>query len=573
MKVATRRMAGFGLALTMFAGVAAAMPPVMDRLPTDAAMVVVIPSVEQLEKDVKSVAQLVGQPLPVGAEALLSQMGITSGFNKGGSMVMVLNQIPDEDAPGEPDMLVLVPTGDYAGLLKSYDATPSGGIDEIEMPGGDKGFIKKLEGGYAVMAPKKSLVEKFSGSPGSEGKFKAMLGSRATTLTDSGDAFIVLNVDVARPQITKMINSAMENMGDQMEMMGGGGMNVKAFEYFSKMMVEESTAIVASINIDNVGVSFDIGANFKPGSRLAGVAVGGGKSGALLSKLPAQPYLFAMAMDTSNPGLKGIIEKMPKGEAADAMPGMDMQSLMKNSDGNSMIIGIPSGGLMGGLMTRTVTFSATKDTGAAVAEFKKTLSAMSEEKIAATKYETGAAEVEGVKVDAWEMKMSMGDEPQMAQVMMGLFGPAGGPTGYLATTDGGIIQTFSKSADLMASAMKAAKGEGSFAKDQLVSQIGAKLPEGRMFEGYIGVKGIIESVLPMAAMFMGTQVKFDMPAQVPPVAMGLAASEGGAVGSFYVPNQTIKTVADLVRAFEEAQNRGEEGDEEPEAKPAKKPGF
>ncbi len=49
MKVATRRIAGFGLALTLFAGAAAAMPPVLDRLPTDAALILAIPSVDQLE--------------------------------------------------------------------------------------------------------------------------------------------------------------------------------------------------------------------------------------------------------------------------------------------------------------------------------------------------------------------------------------------------------------------------------------------------------------------------------------------------------------------------------------------
>jgi hypothetical protein len=577
MLAARRVTAAFSLALCSLAGSALAMPAIMDRLPADAAITVVVPSVEQLEKDIKAVAELIGQPLPIGIEALVSQVGITSGFNKAGSMVIVMPELPVDG--GEQQMLFMVPTSDYAGLLKGFEVKPSGGVDEVQLPTGEPGFVKSLDGGYAVVGGDKGVVEKFTGAGGSAAKFEAMVGDAGKTLGASGDFFIVVNVDKIRPVLKEGFDNAMKEMVDQMAMMGGGDveqMNPEAAKWMGEMFISETKSIVASVNIDTMGVSLDLGANFNAGSRLAKVTAAAGNSSALLAKLPAGPYLLAAAIDSSAPGFKEFIKAMPKPKNPSA-PGMDFGAGLEKVDGASVVVGIPAGGLMGGLLTRTVSYTATSDYPGAVGEMKKALGAMKDAKIGDGKFTEGGAEVDGKKLDVWEMRVNADpDNPQMVQMMMGLFGPAGGPNGYMASVDGGYITTYSKSSELAGLTLKAVQGQGTLSgEDKVLAQVAGKLPRGRSAEFYVGIKGILDSVMPMVPMITGRPIRFDMPPTIPPVAGAITPQNGGAVASIYLPNATIKTVAGLIKAFEEAGNQEDEENEPMggDEKKGDKPGF
>lgn len=577
MLVARRLSAVFGLALCTLAGTAAAMPAVLDRVPTDAAIVVAVPSVDQLEKDIKAVAELVGQPLPVGVEAILSQMGITTGFNKAGAMVIVMNELPVDG--GEKSTLVLVPTSDYAGLLKGFETKPSGGIDEVKMPTGESAFVRSLDGGYAIVGADKALVEKF-GPGGHAAAHEKAIGPAGKSLADNSDMFIVVNVEKIRPLLKQGFDSAMETMAAQMAMMAGGDeaqMNPEAAKFLGEMFIADTQALVASVNIDTMGISMDLGFNFKADSKLAKAAGSGGNSSALIAKLPAMPYLFAAAADFSSPDFKELLRSIPKPKNAADM-GIDLNAGIEHANGTSIIAGIPSGGLMGGVLTRTVSFQATTDYAGSMTALRKGLDAMKIAKAGEGKFTEAGAEVDGQKVDVWEMKLNADpDNPQMMQGMMAMFGPAGGPSGYIAKVDGGYIQTYSKSSELASAAMKSAKGEGSLAQDKVISQVADKLPKGRRAEFYIGVKGILDSTLPMVAMFTGQQLKFDMPPTVPPVAGAITPMGGGVVATIYLPNQTIKTVAQVVKAFEDSRNQAENGDEDMGnrggQKKGDKPGF
>lgn len=580
MNAARRLVAGFALALSFVAGTATAMPPILDRVPADAALIVAVPNVEQLETNVKAVADLIGMPLPVGVEALLMQVGITNGFNKAGSMVLVMASIPDEEAMGPPDMLLLIPTSNYENLLKSYNLKPSGGIDEITMPkGDDKGYVKALSDGYAVMGPVKASVEKFSGQAGNAEVLRKLIGKAGTALADRGDAFVVLNVEKARPFMKKIFEEGLQRATDQMAMFGGGdetAFNLDAPKFIANTLMAETQAIVAGISMDNMGVALELGANFQPGSRLAKIASGTGKAAALLARLPSQPYLLAAAGDFSSPDLKAFVKDIPRPKAVTGMEGINVAGAIDRNDGASVVIGVPPGGLMGGLFTRTVTFKATSDPEGAVQALQATLDAMKKADLAEVKFTPDAETIEGTKVSTWEMKLRTDGNPQMGQAMGLFFGPSGGPSGYIAPVKGGFIQTYSKNKDLAGKALKAAGGGDTLSGEKLIDQISKKLPDGRMAEAYLGVKTIIESTLPMVSMFTGMQVKYDLPPSLPPVALAVTPAEGGAIVTVYVPNQTIKTAAGVAKAFKDAANRGEGGDEEkdvPGKKPEKKPGF
>lgn len=576
MKRSPRLVAGFGMALCLLTGTATAMPPVMDRVPTGAAIVIGAPSIENLEKNIKSVAALVGAPLPGGVEDLLGQLGIKEGFNKAGSLVLVLMEAPKEDDQNPPKMIVLVPTNDYAGLLKGLGATATAGVDEVNMPtGGEPGYFKKIEGGYAALSPQKDLLEKYTGQPGKNAEHSKFVGSIGDRLADTGDVFIILNIDSMRDLIKKGADEAFKEAADNMAMVGGAEGNMDGAKFMTTMLIDQTQSIVASMKVDGLGISADLGFNFKAGSSLAKTASRAGTASNLLGKLPNQPYLLALALDLTSPELKQAIADMPKPKDQPGFAGMDLQSTIKNTDGASFLMGVSPGGVMGGLLTASVSYTATKDYAAAVGDFKKSLAAMETSKFATGKYTEGGADVNGAKVDTFDIKISGdADNPQMAQGMMMMFGPGGGPSGYVAKTEGGFYTTYSKSNDLLTSSLKAGKGENSLSKDQLIEQVSKKLPAGSAAIAFIGSKGILDTVQPLVGMFMGGKVKFDMPAQVPPIAAALAPSEGQVQATVFLPSDTLKTFAGYAKALQASQNGG---DGEPEAKndekPNRKPGF
>lgn len=592
MNVARRLSLSFGLGLMLVAGTAAAMPPIMDRVPSSASVVICVPSVENFEKDVKAVGALVGQPIPIGIEQLLGMVGITSGFNKTGSMVIVMNDLPgDEGENGPPDMVALIPTSDYGALIKVVGGTASGGVDKVSV-NDEEAFAKSLEGGYAVIGPTKEVVEKFSGKPGASEAHAKFLGKAGGTVADGSDLFIIVNVDKLRPIIKKGFEAGMEEAEQMMGMFGGmGGMGGEDGEapdpaamlampkYIFNTLLADTQSIVFGVSIDTMGVSFDMGAQFKAGSTMAGVAASPGGATKIMGNLPAQPYLLALAADFSSPALKKFLKAVPKPAGGDGglnFGGVDFDKAIDANDGAGFFLGIPPGGLMGGLFTRALTYQATADADGSLKMMKDALTKMDEAEMASFKYTPGAADIAGVSADLWELKMVADpDNPQAAQMMMGLFGPAGGPAGYIAKVPGGYVQTYAKSKDFAEAAVKATKGEGSLTKDSTVDQIGKKMPSGRVAEAYIGIKGLLDAGIPLLS-FAGMNVDFEVPSQVPPVAAALSPSDGGLIATVYLPSQTIKTVAELAKAVEASQNQDEEDDEEmgggqkPEGN---KPGF
>lgn len=561
--------------LALFAGAAQAVPPVLDKVPAEAALVVAIPSVDGLEKDLRTVAQWVGFPLPFGVDQALASMGIEGGVNRTGSMALVLVDAPDMEAGGPPNIFMLIPTSDYGALIKGLGGTAGGAVDTVTVDGVEA-FARSLGGGYAAISPVKETIEKLSADGGHTAKHKAFIGDAGDKLADSSDIVFIINGAKMRPLVKEGVREAMQNMKDQMAGMGGeAGLNTAAAEWLVNMVVNDTRAVVAGANIDGVGVSLDSVLAFNEGSKLAAVTSAGGNSAKLMSRLPAQPYLLSMSIDLAHAGLKKFIADMPK--PAEPQPGsMDLPFLAEKTDGLATMVGYAPGGIMAGLFSKAVTFTATSDPAAFIAETKKAMEEMKKAGVGEGTYSEGAAEVAGTKVDTWEVRMSAdADNPMAAQVMMLMFGAAGGPNGYTAKVPGGVIQTMSKSSDLMAAALAASKGESSLATDKLTQQVSDKLPKGRVAESYIGFKAILDSVIPLMTQFGGMQIKYETPQSLPPVGVALAPSGGSIQATLYVPAPVIKTTSEFVRAIYSAGGArgGDPGDDAPPAKDSGQPKF
>jgi hypothetical protein len=408
-----------------------------------------------------------------------------------------------------------------------------------------------------------------------------MVGPAASAMADAADLSIIVNMPAARPFIEQSMKDRMEEMADQMAMMGGEDPNFDAADWVIKGFLTDAKAAVATLNIDKLGAGLDLSFSFAEGSRMAKVAGAAGKATQLMGKLPAGVYLLAGAIDFSSPEVKAFIKefasKMPKEDPAAGGGVADFIKTLDTTSGAAFSMGFAPGGLMGGMLTNTVSYAATSDPAAAVAATRAQFNQMQTDKLATVKWTEGEKEVAGVKVDTYEARLTPSDDnPMAAQIGMMFFGPAGGPSGYIAKVEGGVITTMSKNSALMASAMAAAKGEKSLWSEAMIAQVGEKMPRGRAAEMYIGVKGILDTVLPAAAMFGMPVPALDIPENLPPLALAITPNAGTLQASIYLPAPTLKVMAEVAKAGQEAA-AGMMGEGEPAGRPQRKetgqPGF
>lgn len=564
---------------------ALALPPLVDRAPTDALAIIVVPNFDALQKDLQSMGALMGQPLPFDLNGALMMAGVEKGVKTDGSAALIVfaPKVPAKgekaDADEDPRVVALIPVTEYAALLDNFGKKPGGGVESIEL-NGKPAFLKDLGGGFAALSPTKETLESFGGKPGSKAALEAMVGPAASAMADAADLSIIINMPVARPFIEQSMKERLDEMADQMTMMGGEEPNFDAADWVVKGFLTDARAAVATLNIDKLGAGLDVAFAFTEGSRMAKVAGAAGKASQLLGKLPAGPYLLAGAIDFSSAEVKSYLKefaaKMPKEDPAAGGGMADFLKTLDTTSGAAFSMGFAPGGLMGGMLSATVAYTATSDPAAAVAATRAQFNKMQTDKLATVKWTEGEKEVAGMKVDTYEARLTPSDDnPMAAQFGAMIFGPAGGPSGYIAKVDGGVITTMSKNSALMASAIAASKGEKSLGAETVITQVGDKMPRGRAAELYIGAKGILDTILPAAAMFGMPVPALDIPETLPPLALGITPQAGTLQGSIYLPAPTLKVIAEVAKAAQEAAAgmNGEEPAGRPQRKETGQPGF
>lgn len=563
---------------------AVAMPPVMDRVPAESMVTVAIPDFDALQKDLKALAKLIGQPESADMlDQLLLMAGAEKGLKAGGALALVVAAPTKEqiEASTAPEPVLLVEVTNYADLVGNFGADkPSGGIDAITVNDSPM-FAKDVGNGYAAISSSKEPLEGFSGKTGHLEAHKKMVGAAGDKLADKGDLAIVVNMVAARPLVEKMMAEAAAEMAARAAEMGGQDIpNSKELtEWADKNIIQESRGVVASLQIDNLGVALDMSLSLNEGSRLGKAFAPPGASAGLLNKLPAGPYLAALALDTSSPERKAVLKEFmeliaktqPENPSTTQSTKAFVESLEK-TDGAGVLIGFSPAGLMGGLLVNTMSYTVAKDPAAALAMRKSQVQAALDAKLATGKVENAAAEVNGVKVDSYEMRMTADpNNPFAAQASMMIFGPAGGPSGYFAAVDGGVVETYAKNSQLMGAAMKAAKGENTIAADKPIGMVAERLPKDRIAEVYVGIKGILDGVLPLGAMFMGVQLQVDIPQDLPPVGLAISSRDSVITQSIYLPAPVLKTLGEVAK---QAQGAMQPPENEPGDKPpARQPGF
>ncbi len=556
----------------------------LDRVPGNAALVAAVKDMAGVQAKFENFLTSMGAPMDEeNPAAQLKQLLSTPGVDSKGSLAMAI--MPDAegglDFESDPHFVVLVPVTDYQAFIKGMGGEAGGDITAITI-NGEEGFVKNLGDGYVVMSPMSETLESFTPGKGQAEAHRKSWGKVGRAAAEKADAVFVMNIPMFKDKIEEGLGGLREQM-DMFAQMGMGGgneaqmaMGMEIIETLGTTFANDGQTGLIAARLGETGIHLDITAQFEDGSEVAGFFAKTGSSSSLLSNIPNQPFLMAMAFDSSVPGIKtvlrnlGQIAQKHQGDAPNPM-GIDM-SMLKSIDaidGQATIIGgNPAAMMGGGLLANTSSFVKTSDPKGYVAALKKQTTAadgMQQQGMTfRSSYTDNAVEVNGVKADTWSMRMEMDpNDPNAFQVQMamGMIFGQGGMGGMVAPLDNGVIVTMSQNTPLLTSAIEAAKNGGGLASNDLLKKSQAQLPSARTFEMYLGSKTILDSVGGILAM-MGGGAEFNVPAQLTPIGFAGTTDGGGAGVHIYVPSDVIKAVADIAKSMDQGGDDWEMDDEE-----------
>lgn len=593
--------------LTVLAGTAllclpawADVPGALDRVPTDAVMVAAIRDLDQFHARFGKLLKDLNVPTDDSKFGMALALVETPGINRKGSMALAMmpEAKPEKgaaamdeggDAEEETDeeagpLVMVIPVSDYGAFVKAFGGEAgAGAIVELTGPKDSDAFsgpmfAKDIGGGYAAMGPVKGVVEKFDGSGGHLAAHTKTLGVVGGRIADKADTIIVANVVAVGPKVREGFAGMKQQFEMAMAMAGNAGQGGAGMMTIADAAVEnflrDAQVGIMGLGLDDGGVWMDLGAQFKDGSETAKLFQGKGKAGAVTGRLPDQPFLLAMGLDTSAPGVKQILRNLakasvpPAGAPGGGMPNMaaDLAKSIDTINGYSMVIGTSPGLMSGGLLANASFYCSTNDPAGYIRMMNDTMTAMNGKTVEGMtykcSYEPGAATIAGVKVDKWSSQMTIDPNAptamQAQQVQMMMFGAQGGPGGFMATIDKGVVGTMSQNTPLMTSALESALGKKGLSDNADVKSASEKLPADRTAELFIGVRAIIDLI---GGFVPGLAEK--APATLPPIALGMVTSDGGTHLRIYVPIQVITTVKSIGEGM-----GGEEGEMDPEEAPA-----
>lgn len=578
MRISKQWKIGLASGMAMCWSAVAAPPPALDRVPDDAAVTLVMPSAQQFVDDARA---LVNRVVPqaerenaMGGLDMLQGFVSMPGMNGAGSVAAVV-YVSEEEAYDGPPMVLILPVSDFGQFRNAIGAEGTGPVFEGEM-NGESMYLKDIGGGFAAVGAVPELVQEFAGDAGHLANHVKRLGAQGQTALGANDVTMIANLEILSPYIQMAGEQMQQQMGMIMMMAGEqGGQLQPALEMMSGLMsklADEGQTAVIGAQIGDSGLSLDTGVQFKDGTESFNALMSKGNASKLLNKLPAMDFMFAYAVDSSHPGLAKFREHMSKMAegSGQQMGGVSFMDMMKDAKGMTGAMGsVPmmGAGMFSNFVTVTVT-DHPQETVDMVASTMKEMDGQTAQGLKyTTSFEKGATEIAGTKVSAYSMQMmpdGSAGGPQMgaaSMIMPMLFGPSGGPTGYMAAVDGAVVQTMSQNTPLMEKAIKAAKSGEGLGANQALQAVAGHLPDGRFYEFYLSIDQVMNTVGPMAAM-MGAMPGFEKVEKLTPIGFGASTSEGGLLNRIYVPNDVMTWISEFSAKMNSADEFGEEPEED-----------
>lgn len=584
-KVARRARMMTACAVSLVAGGAASAGEfaVLDWVPADAAVVVAIDKPSALSEQVRGLVQgLAGAGGDMGDQfAALDALLSTPGFDAGKPVALVVLpsvtselgralklQAAGEDA--EPDeavmkagAFVVFGAEDYAELTGSIGAVTEDGIQVTGELGGEPAFMRDLGDGLAAMGADAAALKGLALRKGQLRGHAERVGAAGQRLLKDSDVVVIADVGAIGANIDTTLGMLREQIDSQMMMMGlpggeGMGPMLDAYQGVVSATMTQGKTMMAGVRLADEGIVIDLASQFKPGTELAGLFASGGSSTAHLERLPDRPFLFAYSVDYAGGGLNKLMGNAL--ELAAATPGAaSMKGLiesMRSSTGTAQVMAVsPTAQLGFGYLSDWVQYVATKDAGAARGAYETALTELNGQEAEGVAYTSSfgrdAATVGGKKADTYSfaarVEVPAGGFMDPNQINSVLFGPAGGPAGFVLTREDALIMTGSQNPELAEAAAKAAAGEGGLTGNAMLARSAAMLPAGRSMEAYFAAGEVVNMVRPMLSAFAG--VNMDPIESMPPVAMSGSVEAGAVTFRVFVPNEFMSMTQKLGETF------------------------
>lgn len=567
------RVLGLVMATGLVATAASATPPALDLVSPDTPIVIGIKSLSEATGDAQKWAQAVMPPEAAMNVMMMNQMLSLPGLNPDGSAAIAMTFPNGDPMRSEPVPTLVVPVEDYNAFVEAMQGNAADGITALNMMG-ETMYAKDLGGGFMALSPEMGLVEKFSGKTGQTAAHKARMGERGTNAADGADVFVILDIETMRP----MLEEGLSEMKEQMQfaaMMGGeaAAAQINAMTSVADAVVADARTAVVGLGLDDSGVWLDFAGQFADGSDTGKVFADSGDSTPLLGAVPNMDYVMAAAFDMSNKGMQGLMANAKAMTKGMGMTGT-AEGVMEHTKGQAFIMGTTPGMFAGGLFTNTVQFAASDDPEALLGAMKASMEEMNgqsqEGMIFNTTYTEDAGQAAGRSLNAWSLSMSADPDHENAMAtgmalsqMTMLFGGQAGPSGYITTTDKGVVSTFAKNTKLME---KVLTGGDSIANNDMLKAAASHLPEDRSAEFYLNIKGVLDMVGPMMAMIAPGTDLGDLPEKMNPIAMGLATGENGMHARVYMPGDVLEFIGSMAQTMGGA-GEWEDVDEAPGSRP------
>ncbi len=356
--------------LAMLAGTNSAfakLPPVLDRVPSNAAMVSTIDNIASFEKKFEkwsSTLNIFEDMIASGGDNPVEQLKqITSipGLNREGSAAFFAlmkpaaeleaikakeaaekaaeakeaaedgNAADDEPNPDDAmdeanedfedmmdeandkgfekmDPFILVPVSDYAAFVKGLGGSDGAGIAQVKIDGKES-FIKDAGKGYAILSQTKEPLERYAGAEGMMAAHTKALGAVGAQVDEATDMMMFFNIPVLRGEIEEGLKEMQKGAGEQM--MPGMEQAKQAFamlETMGEAFARDGSVGIMGLGLSDAGIIVDMGAQFIEGTELAKMFNEKGDTLRLVERLPEQEFFVVTAMDTSKPGVKKMLK-------------------------------------------------------------------------------------------------------------------------------------------------------------------------------------------------------------------------------------------------------------------------
>ncbi|BAM02252.1 hypothetical protein [Phycisphaera mikurensis] len=510
---------------------------------------------------------------------LLVLRGLNEGMTAEAARMAGGGDDDDGEAP-DPVAWLVVPVTDYeafvGGLEKPGEGDAAGaaampeGVTAV-MLDGSPSAVRKV-GGHAVLSERAEDVAAYEAA----GAAAAALETVGGYAPGEGepDAAVYVNVAALREGFHAVTEAMVAEAADAGPMQSDPAAQLGAA--FAPLYARGVDALVASVDgllvtaeMTPDRVSLDAAMAVKAGSPAAAYLTDGRSDPlALLASLPDEPFLTAQVSDLSAIDLPALLEAVAgsvrEAAAAVGANGGDeavagaiaaavdtyLAMVMPAADATAYAqvnyASDPQAMMTGGIF-QTLTATAAPDPAALRAAFPRQIASMEEDlapalaelmtalqaagdaedppaEVAITSsFNADALTLAGTPVDQYQVSVALPPEALEGMGQAGFLMGNAGMSGFAAAADGVFLQTASAEPAFMEKALLARRGGDAATLGGNPSLAGAPaaLPDGLVSAGYLSLQGLAEMANPFMMMFMAEAEPLDVPAALPPVAMGI----------------------------------------------------